>query len=257
MTRKVSIITVVQNNIIGLRNTYESIRSSLSKDVEWVVVDGASTEGTLLFLNELNSENIQWISDPDRSMYDAMNKGIKLATGEYLLFLNAEDLLLKQLSDTFILPDLKVDLIFYNMSKLDSNHKLLDWTTPSNFIEKLPEYPSINHQSTFIRKELFTKQNYYCEDFKYLGDYEFFCRIFQNQKITSTLFLDTTLVAFICNGVTSKYRLSIKLRNECAQIQKTHYNKVCKRTYLIYSIKYLISFVPFHLESVNILRRFL
>lgn len=85
-----SIITVTRNNLGGLRSTYESLESQNYRDYEWLIVDGASKDGTLAFLSENNLMD-HGLSERDHGIYDAMNKGIKRSTGRYIVFLNAGD----------------------------------------------------------------------------------------------------------------------------------------------------------------------
>ena len=87
-----SIITVVYNNIAGLKYTYESIKSQTSTDFEWVIIDGGSTDGTNQWIaQEVSLSNVRHISEKDNGLYDAMNKGLKLATGTYVWFVNSGD----------------------------------------------------------------------------------------------------------------------------------------------------------------------
>lgn len=83
-----SIITVTRNNLSGLEKTYHSILNQTVTDYEWIVIDGASTDGTPLFLQ---NKYVVWVSEPDQGIYDAMNKGILQAQGQYLIFMNAGD----------------------------------------------------------------------------------------------------------------------------------------------------------------------
>lgn len=86
-----SIITITRNHLGGLEATAQSLRDQLYRNFEWIVIDGASTDGTLAFLRACSDAD--WISEPDGGIYDAMNKGIDRARGDYLLFLNAGDIL--------------------------------------------------------------------------------------------------------------------------------------------------------------------
>ena len=86
-----SIITVCLNDKEGLERTFRSVRNQECDSFEWIVVDGQSTDGTVEFLQELQEQYVHWLSEPDEGLYDAMNKGIERASGEYLLFLNAGD----------------------------------------------------------------------------------------------------------------------------------------------------------------------
>lgn len=86
-----SIITVCMNDKEGLIRTRNSIQSQINKNFEWLVIDGASKDGTKELLEQLPSTVCKWLSEPDKGLYDAMNKGIERATGQYLLFLNSGD----------------------------------------------------------------------------------------------------------------------------------------------------------------------
>lgn len=87
----ISIITVCKNNKEGLIRTWESVQLQETKDWEWIVIDGVSVDGTLSFLNELSDPKVNYISEPDKGLYDAMNKGIERSSGQYLMFLNSGD----------------------------------------------------------------------------------------------------------------------------------------------------------------------
>lgn len=98
-----SIVTVTLNHLSGLKHTYESLRVQECRDFEWIVVDGASSDGSLEFLKSITIERFNWISEPDGGLYDAMNKGLSLSQGFYVLFLNAGDIL----ADPLVLSEVK------------------------------------------------------------------------------------------------------------------------------------------------------
>lgn len=88
---KVSVITVCYQAREALKDTIESVLDQTYSDIEYVIVDGGSTDGTLELIQGKSAENIIWISEPDRGIYDAMNKGVRLCHGEYVIFMNAGD----------------------------------------------------------------------------------------------------------------------------------------------------------------------
>jgi putative colanic acid biosynthesis glycosyltransferase len=103
-----SIITITRNNLTGLRRTAASLATQICRDFEWIVIDGASNDGTPGFLATTSA---QWLSEPDHGIYDAMNKGLARAAGDYVLFLNAGDVL----ADAAVLADglaLDADFIY-------------------------------------------------------------------------------------------------------------------------------------------------
>ena len=88
---KLSIITVNLNNLEGLKKTYESVVCQTFTDYEWLVIDGGSTDGSREFIEEHQDKFAYWCSEPDKGIYNAMNKGIVRAKGEYLNFMNSGD----------------------------------------------------------------------------------------------------------------------------------------------------------------------
>jgi len=89
---KISIITVAYNNIEGLKATSQSVLQQTSADIEWIVVDGASKDGSADFLKAFSGADIRWVSERDGGIFDAMNKGIGMASGQYSIFMNAGDI---------------------------------------------------------------------------------------------------------------------------------------------------------------------
>ena len=90
---KISIITINLNNVSGLENTLSSVRAQTFRDFEQIVVDGGSSDGSVDVIRANSDWIAQWISEPDSGIYNAMNKGVRMASGDYLLFLNSGDCL--------------------------------------------------------------------------------------------------------------------------------------------------------------------
>ena len=92
---KLSIITINYNNKNGLQKTIDSVISQTFKDFEWIIIDGGSTDGSKELIEKYSQHITYWVSEPDKGIYNAMNKGIKVAKGEYLFFLNSGDYLVQ------------------------------------------------------------------------------------------------------------------------------------------------------------------
>ena len=125
---KLSIITVNLNNMEGLQKTCDSIISQTFKNFEWIVIDGGSADGSKELIEEYGSNISYWVSEPDKGIYNAMNKGIKVAKGEYLYFLNSGDYLFDSnaLSDVF-LDNPKEDIVYGFVAREHSGRtKILD-----------------------------------------------------------------------------------------------------------------------------------
>jgi glycosyltransferase involved in cell wall biosynthesis len=167
---KVSIITINRNNKVGLHETIESVLSQSFLDYEYIIVDGASTDGSVKIIKEYSDKVHQWISEPDSGVYEAMNKGIRMSHGEYCIFMNS--------GDTFASPS-----VLQNIFSENPTADILAGTSEENSTQKIVPPPSlhfrylfhnnISHQAEFIKRSLFASIGYYSENLKILSDYEF------------------------------------------------------------------------------------
>lgn len=174
----VTIITIVRNDRDGLERTRASIAEQCFMNREWIIIDGASTDGTADIVRELFLNNeARGVSESDRGIYDAMNKGIDYATGEYLLFLNAGDQLLNNKSlDTAIsaiyrqnAPDVA---FFASMMNFGSRQILRRVKSPRYIWHGQPAL----HQATFFRRTLHLKHRFSL-NYRVCGDYDALARM--------------------------------------------------------------------------------
>ena len=205
---KLSIITINYNNAEGLRKTMESVLSQTYKDFEYVVVDGASTDSSVdvirAYALQAEGLNLKWISERDTGIYNAMNKGIRMAHGEYLLFLNSGDFLIAaDVLEKVFENECSVDILCARCNVSD-NGKVI-WT--SNPPEKVTfgtlYLVGLAHQSTFIRKSLFEQNGYYDESFRYNADIEFWYRAIVDNG-ASTQKIDVITTDYNLDGVSEK-----------------------------------------------------
>lgn len=176
---KLSIITINKNNLRGLTKTVESVLAQTSCDYEHIVIDGDSTDGSKEFL-ENNSNIHNWISEPDTGIYNAMNKGIIHAHGEYILFLNSGDTFTNIHVLKKILPDLNgIDIISGYVIEENSNTKIIP---PEEFTLRHYINKNIPHQAEFIKAVLFKEISMYSEDLLILSDYEFNIQCLLNNR---------------------------------------------------------------------------
>lgn len=172
---KISIITINYNNKEGLRKTIESVINQTFRDFEYIVIDGGSTDGSTEILKEYDEHITYWVSEPDKGVYNAMNKGILRATGELLNFLNSGDIYyttdtLYSISNYDEDYDILVGRDYhYNEEKKKGFASILPTrlSMVTFFIETLP------HQSAFFKRHLFTSQQY-DETFRVCADWAFY-----------------------------------------------------------------------------------
>ncbi|MFX0087805.1 MAG: glycosyltransferase family 2 protein [Candidatus Hodarchaeota archaeon] len=183
----VSIITPSFNSSLFIRNTIESILDQNYNNIQHIVVDGKSTDNTLEIIKEY--PQIEWISEKDNGMYDAINKGLKLAKGDIIAYLNSDDLYfpytISNVVDSYLKTNNDVFIAYceYIGSK---NEKLYVYRYP--FLEKdiclkLGRMPFCQQASFWTRKRM-EKIGGFNSEYKYTGDLDFFIRLLNTSKIT-------------------------------------------------------------------------
>ncbi len=177
VSMKLSIITVNLNNCDGLRKTVESVLAQSWREFEYLIIDGESTDGSAEYLASVAKDLTWWVSEKDRGIYEAMNKGIERANGEYLLFLNSGDFLanreiLEKIHNEFQDTDIVYgDLILQLKDGRLETREYPD--VPDNFFVYENSLP---HPTSFIRKELFKRIGLYNENDRLTPDWQFFMK---------------------------------------------------------------------------------
>ena len=166
---KLSIITVNLNNREGLQKTIDSVVSQTFKDFEWIVIDGGSTDGSKELIEQYADHFAYWVSEPDKGIYNAMNKGIKVAKGEYLQFLNSGDWLWEKKTLEKVFRENREEDVLYGNFVFRGQL----YVTPYKLNTSHVYGSALNHQATFIRRSLFGTECY-DEDYVIVSDWKFF-----------------------------------------------------------------------------------
>lgn len=172
----VSIITVNLNNRAGLERTLESVFHQTYKDIEFIIIDGASIDGSTELIERSSDKIALWVSEKDNGIYNAMNKGWKHATGEYCLFLNSGDYLYK--TDTIAKTIKYLDgtaLVFGDIMREDKNGRKLDFH-PEVYSLYVLLHKNLPHQGCFIKTEILKQLGGYDEECKVLADWVLYNR---------------------------------------------------------------------------------
>ncbi|OKZ05862.1 MAG: glycosyl transferase [Bacteroides oleiciplenus] len=207
---KLSIITINYNNAIGLKKTIESIVEQTYHEFEYIVIDGGSNDDSKKVILENQNNISDWCSEKDAGIYNAMNKGILKATGEYLLFLNSGD----YLHDTTVLEEIVTtlsgeDIIYGDLLYIENGVKKDTCVYPSVLdLDYFLEY-SLGHPASFIKKSLF-QNSLYSETLKIVSDWEFFLKKIVLESV-SYKHIDRVITDFDMGGISSQ---SIDLCNE-------------------------------------------
>jgi glycosyltransferase involved in cell wall biosynthesis len=262
---KLSIITITYNNAEGLRKTLASVASQTFHDFEHIIVDGGSTDGSVEVIREyadneairqenskadkqalsphhlITSSPIIWISEKDRGIFDAQNKGIRLAHGEYCYFLNA--------GDTFCNEHV-LELIFnpltFNLSPLTStpdilygNEVIVDGNGQCVGIARGVANPSfvdlynscMKHQASFIRRRLFEQYGVYDTDMRICADFDWFFRVIAFHDDVTLQYKDVDVAYFENTGLS--YHAPELCAKERQQILDCYMSKRMQRDYVV------------------------
>jgi glycosyltransferase involved in cell wall biosynthesis len=169
---KLSIITVNLNNAAGLQKTMESVFSQTFTDYEYIIIDGGSTDGSKELIKNNENKLAYWVSEKDKGIYNAMNKGIVKAAGNYLLFLNSGDTLYSQDSlSHFFNHSNGEEIVYGDVYVIEKERKWIK-TYPDKLSFGFFLRDSLHHQSTIIKKSIFEKTGVYDEDFKIVSDWK-------------------------------------------------------------------------------------
>jgi glycosyltransferase involved in cell wall biosynthesis len=211
---KISIITVCYDSAKTIEKTFKSVQSQTYNNIEYIVVDGVSKDATLDILDNYKELVSKSVSEPDKGLYDAMNKGIKMATGDVVGILNSDDIF----TDDHVLENVanfhsknNVDASVGNIIQFNDEGKTVrkysakNWNPEKLKIGFMPAHPAI-----FFKRELFEKYGYYQLDFIIGADYELITRYFLKHHI-SWKFSDITTTSMLIGGLSSSGLSSYQL----------------------------------------------
>ena len=204
-----TIITINRNNRSGLEKTLKSVSAQCSGQIEHVIVDGASTDGSVEIIRKYAEGKeglVKWVSEPDSGIYNAMNKGIAMASGKYVLFLNSGDSLAgEHVAErmTTCLEEQKYPHILYgNMIKeMRDGKDVKDTSFAGQEITLLAMFiGTLNHSSALIRRDLFEVYGLYDENLKVVSDWKWFLQaiVIGNEK---PVYVDFDVTRFDMTGI--------------------------------------------------------
>lgn len=202
----ISIITVNFNNAKGLENTIVSVKNQTYTNYEHMIIDADSNDGSKEVIEKFNSSFSYWVSEPDSGIYNAMNKGIIKAKGEYLLFLNSGDVLFSEFVLTDVSKEIKdgLDIYYGDLTILDENMNLKIRKYPQNLtFHYFFDEGHLPHPASFTKKILFDRLGLYREKFKIVADWDFYVNAICRHNATYK-HLDVVVSNFQSNGISSK-----------------------------------------------------
>ncbi len=212
----ITVVTVVYNGEETLEATIQSVIEQTYDNVEYLIIDGCSTDGTLDIIKKYNDQIDFWLSAPDKGLYEAMNKGIFWSGNGIVAFLNSDDTyaqndVLEHIAQCFIeRPEVQ---IVYGKIRADFEEGQCTFLFGKNYSTKdLKKGSCPPHPSTFVREEVFASQGNYDLQYRTAADYDFICKCLLNQDIS----------CFFTDRVITQFRLGGKSATPQTEIEKLH-----------------------------------
>ena len=210
-----SIITINRNNAAGLEKTLQSVASQTYKEFEYIIVDGASTDGSVEVIKKYEAQfaHLKWVSEPDSGIYNAMNKGIRMATGDYIQILNSADCLAAPDVTERMLKALEErqnpSILYGNMIKVDADGRLIGKSREVEYSLRQYYASTMNHDCCYIRRSLFEKYGCYDESLKIVSDWKWFLQAIGLGDVRP-VYADIDVTLFDANGISET---NLDLRN--------------------------------------------
>lgn len=207
--KKIAIITINFNNAEGLKKTMDSVFSQTSKEFEFIIIDGGSSDGSKALIENNKDKITYWVSEKDEGIYHAQNKGLLKSTADYCLFLNSGDILANEMVISHFISELHdTDIVYGDLITEDKVGKQTALSSP----DKLDVYhlmiSTLWHPTAFIKRELFQKFGLYDQKLKVTGDYEFFIRVILKYN-ASTKHIKIPVCIFDLKGISNSTELTL------------------------------------------------
>lgn len=209
---KVSLITVCFNSDKYLKSAIESVKMQKYSEIEYIIIDGCSKDGTMDIIKEYElqfNNRLKWTSEPDKGIYDALNKGVALATGDIIGFLHSDDLFnsqdtLQHIAHAFKDDDISAvygDLVFVDQQ--DINKIVRNWKSQSFKPGLLQHGWMPPHPTLFMRREVYEKHGFFNTNLKCAADYDYILRVFRDPTLTFE-YLPEVITKMRVGGVSTK-----------------------------------------------------
>lgn len=203
-----TVVTINRNNALGLEKTLQSVATQTFKDFEYIIIDGVSTDDSVEIIKkyEIEITHLRWISEPDSGIYNAMNKGLRMASGEYIQILNSGDCLAAPDVTERMMNEIErlgnPPILYGNMVKrFHDGRQWVDKSFEGSEITMLGMFSgTLNHDSAYIRRDLFEKYGYYDERLKIVSDWKWYLQaiVLNGEK---PQYVDINVTLFDMSGI--------------------------------------------------------
>lgn len=224
---KVSIVTTCYNREKSIRQAIESVLAQEHATIEYILVDGASTDRSLAIINEYRDRISLIISEPDRNMYEAINKGIRRATGDIVGLLHSDDFFYSPQTVAHIVEEFKktgADIVYGNglfVAPQQTDKVIRNWISGTYGKNKIGRGWLPLHPTVYIRRECFATAGYYNEDYKIAADSDFLVRYLYKAHFRVT-YLNEYIVRMRMGGASTSFSKTLQKWKEDLRMYRSH-----------------------------------
>lgn len=240
----ISIVTVVYNGEKYLEETILSVINQTYNNVEYIIIDGGSTDSTLDIIKKYDDKIDYWVSEKDSGIYDAMNKGVRLCTGDIIGIINSDDWYessaFNNVSGKYLLT--KQNLLIHASMNIIKNEKLYYVSTPISNLQLLKKGMVLNHPTIFVSKEIYKEVGLFSVEYKIAADWDFILRC--HIKKINFVYIDSVLSNFRLGGVSSCTDRSL--------IEEKHAIRTLNKVYKLVDWYYYIELTKLKLFGKNV-----
>lgn len=253
---KISIITACYNAEKTIEQTIQSVLNQTYDNIEYIIIDGASTDGTMDIVNKYKDQIDIIISEPDEGIYDALNKGITASSGDFLIFINSDDVLYDYLVIEDVVEEIRLidnPLILYgNVEYIDTVNGTFRLFKREINLETIKNGHMPHHQGTFFSKKIFKKYGLYSKKFRLASDYEFTTRYFE-ECLNDIYHINRVISKFRVGGLSTIVQYGKKTwLDESREIVKSKYDLDLLHNPLTDNFNLMKAWLNFSIRGINI-----
>jgi glycosyltransferase involved in cell wall biosynthesis len=240
----ITVITVVYNGAKYLEQTIQSVINQTYPNVEYIIIDGGSTDGTLDIIRKYENYIDYWVSEPDKGIYDAMNKGIRLAYGKWINFMNSGDVFLSAsiLFDIYLTEKFNYFGVVYGDTAVDYGDYII--VRKAKSIDKIKFGMCFQHQSSFS-ESILLKRYGFDDNFRLAADYDFFLKL--KKKGVKFFYIDSVISSVLPYGVSDSNRIAV---NKEYHVIKKINNYLTMQTVIYYNYKLIFEIIKRIIKSL-------
>ena len=219
---KISVITVNYNDQLGLERTIKSLQLQTAMNYEHIIIDGGSTDGSKEVIEHYQESFSYWVSESDNGIYHAMNKGIEVAQGDYIIFMNSGDTFYQRESIELFNKNIGEEGFIYFNINLKKKEESTIYKPDQKLSFSTLRYQMPFHQATFIRRELFLKFGMYDESLKIVADWKFFIIAIAKYN-QSYKYVDEVMSDHYHDGISADPANAPLIREERKKVLQEHF----------------------------------